>query len=112
MALFELRLKNGTVFENGECGFADGKLWCWLKDVTFAEAFAAFSDSYNISEIHYRHIDKETIYYGFNDIDVIRKTEYEPGAYTVDVRLIGTDIHYEERDIPQGTEDVSEDGGV
>ena len=112
MALFELQLKNGTVFEDGECGFADGKLWCWVRGVSFAEAFAAFSDSDNISEIRYKHVTKETIYYGFNDIDVIRKTEYEPGKYSIDLRLIGENIHYEEHDIPQYAEDVNTDGGI
>lgn len=102
----KLVLKDGTTYEDSECGYADRRLWCWLNNTTFVKAFADFSDPSKTSEIHWFHGSNETIYTGFTDIDVIRRTEYEPNKYSIDVRLYGENISYEERSIP-AKEDVN-----
>ena len=106
-----LKLKDGTVYDDSDCGYSDRYIWCWLKNATFSQAFADFSDPAKTSEIHVIHGNHETIYTGFTDLDLVRKSEYEPGKYTVNVRLTGENIHIEEQDIPE-PEDVNSDGTV
>ena len=96
MADMKIVLKDGTTYEDGECGYANGHLWCWLRNTTFVKAFADFSDHSKTEEIHELRDEKENIYRGFTDMDVIKKNEYEPGRFTIDVRLSGGNISMEE----------------
>ena len=96
MADTQLILKDGTTYNDSDCGYADRRIWCWIKNATFAQVFADFSDPEKTAEIRRVSGYSTTVYSGFTDMDVIRKTEYEPGKYTIDVRLGGEDIHVEE----------------
>lgn len=96
MAEPKLILKDGMEFEEAECGYADKKLWCWIRNATFAEVFAAFSDPEKTKEITAVERTREIVYYGFDELDVIRRTEYEPGKWTIDVRMSGENIRMEE----------------
>ena len=106
MAETKLVLKDGTVFEEGECGYADRYLWCWIKNATFAEVFAGFSDPAKTIEIQAYERTKIVIYYGFDQLDVIRRTEVKPGEWTIDVRLTGENIRMEEKPIEEVVGDV------
>lgn len=100
MAWQALILNNGRKYDDASCGFADKKLWCWIKNDTVSGVFAVFSNPDYISEIHYIHGESETIYYGFSELDVIQKREYEPNKFIIDVRLTGDNISSEERPYP------------
>ena len=105
MAEPKLILKDGTTFEEAECGYADRKLWCWMKNATFADVFAAFSDPEKTKEITEVDRTKMIVYYGFDELDVIRRSEYEPGKWSIDVRLTGENIQMEEKPYEEVTED-------
>lgn len=104
MADSVLKLKDGTIYTDGDCGYADGRLWCWLKQTNFAQAFADFSNPAKTGEIHLFHGTHETIYSGFTELDVIKRSEYEPGHYSIDIRLAGESTGIEERVISEVTD--------
>ena len=79
-----LILKDGTRLEKSECGYADHTLWCYIRELTLAEVFAAFSDPEKTEEIRFLYGDTEEIYIGFTELNLIRKSEF-----SVDVRLTG-----------------------
>lgn len=41
--IVRLILADGTILENCECGYSNRSVWCYLKGVTFSEAFQYFS---------------------------------------------------------------------
>ena len=108
MAEVKLVLKDGTEYIDGECGYADRRLWCWLKNTTFAKAFADFSNPEKTKEIIVIRPYKTITYYGFEELDIIRRTEFEPGKYTIDVRLTGENIYSEVRTPDEMEQGVTE----
>ena len=86
-----LVLNDGTVLDKSECGYSDKKLWCYLKDLTFAEAFQVFSDPEKIKTIKFEYgiqtLYTRITYTGFSDIDVIMKHEW-----SIDICLTGDNI--------------------
>lgn len=80
-----LILADGTVLMNSECGYADHKLHCWVKDLNLAQVFELFSNPELTKEIRFVLGDHvfET-YYDFTEIYLIRKME----DY-IDIRLEG-----------------------
>ncbi len=97
-------LNNGTIFEDSDCGYADRKLWCFIKGISFGEAYAAFSDPESTKEIRFLYGNVEEIYKGFTDLDIIRKSEF-----TIDIRLIGENTSREIIEIPTLTEEENND---
>ena len=87
-------LADGMVLEDSECGYAEHTLWCMLKNMTFAEAFAVFSDTAKTSRIEYTLLNKKYTYIGFTELTLIQQSEF-----TVDVRLIGESIEIIEENI-------------
>jgi hypothetical protein len=106
MAETKIVLKDGTEYLDGECGYSNRHLWCWLKNTNMVDAFTDFSDPEKTKEIRAYGINKVVIYYGFDTIDVIQKSEYELGKFSIDVRLTGENIYSEEHSI----EDVTANG--
>lgn len=80
----KLVLNDGTVFEDGECGYAEHTLWCYVKNCTMAEAFAVFSDPNKTQEIKFIYGTKEVTYVGFTEMNLIKVSEF-----TIDIRLVG-----------------------
>lgn len=58
-------LMDGTTLEDGRCGFADGFLWCWVKDVTFQQAAEIFLDPAKTGKIIYEYGEMTDEYEGF-----------------------------------------------
>lgn len=79
-----LILKDGTELEGSECGYAEHHLWCYIKGMSFGDAFAVFSDPTKTEEMVFKYGSREEKYVGFTDLDVIQKREF-----TIDVRLNG-----------------------
>ena len=85
-----LILADGTVLDKSECGYADGRLWCFLKNISIDEAFQIFSDPEKTRTIIFEYgmgpeIAK-TEYNGYISIVTIVKREL-----TVDVCLMRGD---------------------
>jgi hypothetical protein len=60
-----LILSDGTVLENGECGYADGRLWCWVSGMTMAEAAEMFFDPGRTDHIVFEYGEMSDEYDGF-----------------------------------------------
>lgn len=69
----KITLNDGSTF-NGNCGYADGYLWCYLLGVESPEEVAVFLNPDAISVIIYQYGDMEDRYTGFV-FNVIQKTE-------------------------------------
>lgn len=78
-----LLLADGTILENSTCGYAEHNLWCYVKGLTFAEAFTVFSNPEKTKIIKFIYGDNEDTYDGFTEINLIKSSEF-----TVDVRLV------------------------
>lgn len=64
-----IKLADGTIYENGECGYADGILWCYLPVGTdMKTAFADFSEPTKTEHIVFHYGVMESEYDGFTDI--------------------------------------------
>lgn len=92
-----LVLDDGTVLDKSECGYAEKKLWCFLKDLSLIEAFSIFSDPEKIKTIKFEigissRYTRYT-YTGFVNLETAMKRELE-----IDVCVTGdnTEIHQEE----------------
>lgn len=82
---------DGSIIEDCECGYYDKTLWCFLKNLTFNEAFQYFSDPSKFKTIVFEYgydglYDRFT-YAGFLSIKSIEKREF-----TIDVCIEGIDI--------------------
>ena len=71
-------LNDGSTFE-GDCGYADGYLWCYVRGVSSPEEVAPFLDPDAISVIIYQYGEMEDRYTGFV-FEMMQKTE---GGYNV-----------------------------
>lgn len=93
-----LILADGRVLDQSECGYSEGKLWCYLKNVTFVEAFQLFSDPEKTKNIIFEYgIDgqfKRIVYSGFIIPEVVVKREY-----TIDVCMTGTDTDIKDGEV-------------
>jgi hypothetical protein len=93
-----LILKDGTVLEGCECGYANKELWCFLKNRTMADAIQYFSDPAKFETIVFEFgipIDYTRLTYsGFTELITISRQDEE-----TDVRLIGDHIEKTEEAI-------------
>lgn len=62
-----LILNNSTVIENGECGYAQGNLWCWFTGYTLQQAATLFLDPSLTSHIVYQYGDMQDAFDGFTN---------------------------------------------
>lgn len=60
-----LILKDGTRIENGSCGYADGRLWCWVTGYTIAEAAQVFCLPEKTDKIVYEYGEMQDEYEGY-----------------------------------------------
>lgn len=69
-----IELADGTEYQNGECGYADGTLVCWLpSDTEMVSAFSAFSNPEKTSHIAFHYGDMQTEYDDFTDLRGIHR---------------------------------------
>lgn len=66
-------LNDGSTFD-GNCGYADGYLWCYLINITDQEDISVFLNPEAISLIIYQYGEMEDRYTGF-DFYMMQKTE-------------------------------------
>lgn len=62
-----LVLNDGTVIEDGEAGYADGFLWCWIRGYSMQEAAAVFFDAGKTERIVFQYGDMEDTYEGYTN---------------------------------------------
>ena len=63
-----LILKDGTVIENGQAGYAEGFLWLYIIGYTMAQAASTFLDPSKTETIVFRYgEDLETTYQGYTN---------------------------------------------
>lgn len=68
-------MADGTELIDSEIGYADGKLWCFLKNVNFSGAYSLFSDPQKTSTLIFDFGDMQSVYEGFTELGGIMKTE-------------------------------------
>lgn len=82
-----LVMADGTVLDESECGYADRNLWCFLKNLTFNQAFQIFSDPAKTQSIRFEYgLDSDPAvetYDGFIYIMSINRREQ-----TIDICLV------------------------
>ena len=57
-----LVLKDGTIIENGEAGYANGFLWCYITGTTIAEVAGVFMDPEKTDRIEFQYGEKSDVY--------------------------------------------------
>lgn len=62
-----LILADGTEIENGEAGYADGFLWCWLTGMTLQEAALIFFSPEKTELIIFEYGEMSNQYEGFTE---------------------------------------------
>ena len=62
-----LILNDGTEIENGEAGFADGFLWCYITGYTLPAAASVFFDANKTRRIVFQYGDMEDVYDGYTN---------------------------------------------
>ena len=62
-----LILMDGTVIENGNCGYSAGSLWCWVHGFTMPEAAQIFFDPSKTGKIVYEYGQMTDEYEGFTN---------------------------------------------
>lgn len=66
-------LKDETVLEDGRCGFSEGLLWCWIKEMTMQQAAEIFFDPNKTGKITYEYGEMSDEYEGFTSIQSLTK---------------------------------------
>lgn len=68
-------LADGTEYDKGECGYADGVLWCYLPTgIGLAKAFLDFSSHGKTETIVFTYGEMSDTYNGFTDLQGLMKT--------------------------------------
>ena len=60
-----LILMDGTQIEDGSCGYADRRLWCYVKNYTMPQAAQVFLDPSKTGKIIFQYGDMSDEYDGF-----------------------------------------------
>ena len=60
-----LILMDGTIIENGRCGYSDGHLWCWVTGYTMQQAAGIFLDPDKTETIVYQYGEMSDRYEDF-----------------------------------------------
>lgn len=63
-----IKLNNGTVYEGGECGYADGFLWCFIKDRSIQDVALVFLDEEATRVIEFEYGTMKDVYTGFTSV--------------------------------------------
>lgn len=107
-----LILGNDIVLEGSSCGSdSEYSVWCFLRGVSFSEAFQYFSNPENWTKVVYEIITSVNIrrftYTGMTELSAIQQARD-----SVDVRLKGYDIQIKEEDIPANPDEGDSDDTV
>ena len=62
-----LILNDGTIIENGRCGYSDGQLWAWITEYTMDQAARVFFDPSRTSMIVYEYGEMSETYENFTN---------------------------------------------
>lgn len=60
-----LILMDGSVIENGQCGYSNGCLWCWVTGMTMLQAAQLFLDPTKTSRIVFEYGEMSDTYDNF-----------------------------------------------
>lgn len=58
---------DGTIIEDGSCGYAEGNLWCWVTGFTMPQAAQIFLDPAKTERIIFQYGGMEQAYDGFTN---------------------------------------------
>ena len=58
---------DGTTIENGSCGYAGGKVWCWVKGFTMQDAAAIFFDPQKTGKIVFEYGQMSDTFEGYTN---------------------------------------------
>lgn len=61
-------LGDNTELMDCECGYYDGVLWCYLKNIELSDAFMLFSDSNKTKHIDFYYGEMQDSYDGFTSL--------------------------------------------
>ena len=102
-----LILADGSRLEGCSCGY-DGEysLWCFLKNLTFGDAFQLFSDPARFVTVIFEMEDAAAVtritYTGLTELSAIQQ-----GGNEINVRLKGMDIQSREEHLHKEGEDAN-----
>lgn len=66
-----LILADGTTYENGEAGYYDGVLWCYVPDKRIPDVAPVFSDPARTAVIKFEYGEMADTYEGFTEVSAM-----------------------------------------
>ena len=66
-----LILADGTTYENGEAGYYDGVLWCYVPDKRIPDVAPVFSDPARTAVIVFEYGEMADTYEGYTDVSAM-----------------------------------------
>lgn len=79
-------LKDKTVYENGECGYAEGSLWCYVPGVTAADVLPKFLKPSATKRIVFEYGEMSDVY---EDYTVLSTVLTEPNQVSICMKKAG-----------------------
>lgn len=71
----QIRMADGTVYENADCGYADGFLWCYLPGADLAGVAGVFLNAAATRHIVFQYGGMSAEYDGFTSVRILRQDE-------------------------------------
>lgn len=75
-------MADGTEMIDAEIGYANGHIWCFLKNITLPMAYDLFSDTRKTGTLIFNYGEMQDVYEGYTQVNTIKISEDG-----VDVRL-------------------------
>ena len=72
-----LILADGTTLENGEAGYYDHVLWCYIPGGTIPEMASVFTDPSKTAVIKFEYGEMADVYEGFTNVTALIMSENE-----------------------------------
>ena len=79
-------LKDKTVYENGECGYAEGNLWCYVPGVTAADVLPKFLEPSATKRIVFEYGEMSDVY---EDYTVLSTVLTDPNQVSICMKKAG-----------------------
>lgn len=70
-----IRMNDGAIYEEGEIGYADGVIWCFLKNIDLISAFQNFSNPEKTQKLVFEYGEMSDVYEGFMSIGAVIQKE-------------------------------------
>lgn len=70
-----LILNDGTELENGEAGYSDNTLWCYVPGISMQQAAALFFDQEKTAKIVFQYGEMQNVYEGYTDPAIIMQAD-------------------------------------